>query len=173
MSPIPWVDRSLFPTLYIRKRVMFCVLTVSEKYFQREPNPPLKIYEVGGIAGRYNLVLEGKDPAMVNLARKIPVLYTVLEGKHIGKKGLTGTISQLSEKRAVISLDEMLEPLTNLKMNLAEVAHKLSVRDFYGKVIERSDRKKPIHVIRFTYVPPEVDAYFHAHIQYSTKKSNE
>jgi class 3 adenylate cyclase len=143
------------------------------KVLPKGAETPLKIYEVGGIAGRYNLVLEGKDPAMVNLARKIPILYTVLEGKHIGKKGLTGTISQLSEKRAVISLDEMLEPLTNLKMNLAEMAHKLSVKDFYGKVLERSGRKKPIHVIRFTSVPPEVDAYFHAHLQYSTKRSNE
>jgi len=145
---------------------------------QREVLPkgaetPLRIYEVGGIAGRYNLALEGKDPAMVTLARKIPAHYTVLEGKHIGKKGLTGTIAQLSEKRAVIGLDEMLEPLTNLKMNLAEVTHKLGVKDFYGKVIERSDRKHPIYVIRFTSVPPEVDAYFQAHIQYSIKESNE
>ena len=56
---------------------------------------PLKIYEVGGIAGRYNLALLGKDPTLVNLARQIPLRYTVLEGKNVGKKGLKGAVVRL------------------------------------------------------------------------------
>jgi len=141
---------------------------------QREVLPkgsetPLRIYEVGGIAGRYNLALEGKDPALVTLARQIPLQYMVLEGKNVGKKGHEGSVIQLSEKTALIALDEPLEPLTNLKMNLGDVDEKLSARDFYGKVIERSREDGQTHEVRFTSVPPEVDAYFQSHRQHTVK----
>jgi len=129
----------------------------------------IRIYEVGGIAGLYNLALEEKDPAMVTLARQIPVHYTVLEGKHIGEEGLTGTIVQLSEKRAIITLDETAKPLTNLKMNLADAHDKLATKDFYGKVIDQSGEKGFTHTVRFTSISLEVDAYFHALLRYGTK----
>jgi class 3 adenylate cyclase len=143
---------------------------------QREVLPkgaetPLKIYEVGGIAGHYNLALEGKDPGLVILARQIPLRYTVLEGKNVGKKGLEASVVRLSEKTAVIALDEPLEPLTNLKMNIGDVDEKLSARDFYGKVIERSEENGQTHVIHFTSVPPEVDAYFQSHRQHAAKSA--
>ena len=139
---------------------------------QREVLPkgaqtPLTIYEVGGIAGHYNLAIEEKDPAMVTLTRLVPLRYKVLEGKSVGKEGLEGSIVQLSEKSALIALDEPLEPLTNLKMNLGDIGDKLSVKDFYGKVIERPTEKELIHLVRFTSVPPEVDAYFHSHRQHA------
>jgi hypothetical protein len=51
-------------------------------------------------------------------------------------------------------------------MNLGDIGDKLSVKDFYGKVIERPKEKELIHLVRFTSVPPEVDAYFHSHRQH-------
>ena len=139
---------------------------------QREVLPkgaqtPLTVYEVGGIAGHYNLAIEEKDPAMVHLTRQVPLRYKVLEDKSVGGKGLEGSIVSLSEKSALIVLDEPLEPLTNLKMNLGDIGDKLSEKDFYGKVIERSKDERLTHVVRFTSVPPEVDAYFHSHRQHA------
>ena len=138
---------------------------------QREVLPkgaqtPLTIYEVGGIAGHYNLAIEENDPAMVLLTRKVPLRYKVLEGKSVRGKGLEGSIVRLSEKSALIVLEEPLEPLTNIKMNLGDIGDKLSVKDFYGKVIDRSKDERLTHVVRFTSVPPEVDAYFHSHRQH-------
>jgi adenylate cyclase len=130
---------------------------------------PLRIYEVGGIAGGYNLALERKDPGLVTLVRKISLRYTVLEGKDVGRKGLEASVVRLSEKTAVIALAEPLEPLTNLKMNVGNVNEKLASRDFYGKVIERSEGNGLTHIIRFTSVPPEVDAYFQSHLQHAAK----
>ena len=130
---------------------------------------PLRIYEVGGIAGRYNLALEWKQPALVTLAWQIPLRYTLLEGKDIGKKGLEGSVLRLSKKSAEIDFNEPIEPLTNLKMNLGDVDEKLSAKDFYGKVIERSWENRQTHVVRFTSVPPEVDAYFQALRQYAAR----
>jgi class 3 adenylate cyclase len=131
---------------------------------------PLKIYEVGGIAGSYNLALEGADPPLVTLMRQFPINYTVLEGKKVGKKGLEGSVFRLSKKCAQIFLDGSLEVLTNLKMNLQDVDEKLSMQDFYGKVIERSQKEDFSHLVRFTLIPPAVDAYFQALLKYAVKK---
>ncbi len=127
----------------------------------------LRIYEIGGIAGHYNLALESKEPALVTLARKIPLRYTALEGKDIGNKELEGSVIRLSKNCAEITLGGPISVLSNLKMNLKDVDEKLSVRGFYGKVIKRSEEKGPTQLIRFTSVPPEVDAYFQAHLEYA------
>jgi hypothetical protein len=46
---------------------------------------------------------------------------------------------------------------------------KLGARDFYGKVIERTGENGEAHVVGFTSVPPEVDAYFQSHRQHAAK----
>jgi class 3 adenylate cyclase len=130
---------------------------------------PFKIYEVGGIAGDYNLALDERETSLVSLTRQIPIGYTVLEGKDVGKKGLKGSLLRLSKNSAEITLGAPFDMMTNLKMNLEDVDEKLSSRDFYGKVIERSVEKEQVHMVRFTSVPPEVDAYFQAHRQYAAK----
>jgi adenylate cyclase len=135
--------------------------------FPKGAETPLRIYEIGGIAGDYNLALEDKDPDLVPLARRIPVRYTVLEGKDVGSKEWDGLLVRLSKNCAEIALDGSISVLTNLKMNLANVNEKLSGRDFYGKVIEGSGEEENTRLIRFTSVPPEVDAYFQAHLQYA------
>ena len=130
---------------------------------------PLRIYEVGGIAGPYSLALERRDPAPVALAQQILISYTILEGKDVGKKGIQGSMVRLSENCAEVTLHEPVEILTNLKMNLADVDEKLRARDFYGKVIERAGENGETHVVRFTSVPPEVDGYFQALRQHAVK----
>jgi class 3 adenylate cyclase/HAMP domain-containing protein len=128
---------------------------------------PFRIYEVGGIAGCYNLALDGSDPALVTLERQIPIQYTMLEGKDVGKKGLKGSVLRLSKNCAEISLDSPVEILSNLKMSLVDVDEKLTARNFYGKVIEHSGGNGQTHMVRFTSVPPEVDAYFQSHRQHA------
>ena len=130
---------------------------------------PLRIYEVGGIAGHYNLALEGEDQPLVTLTQHIPLRYTVLEGKNAHKKELAGSVVRLSKKCAEINLGETVSLLTNLKMNLTDVDERLSARHFYGKVIDRPGKKGPTQVIRFTSVPPEVDAYFQAHLKFAVE----
>jgi adenylate cyclase len=140
--------------------------------FSKGAERPLRIYEIGGIAGRYNLVLEGKDPALVPLVRHIPLMSTVLEDKHVEKEGIGGRVVRLSKKSAQIVFGVRIEPLTNLKMNLTDVDDELSIKDFYGKVIERSGGNEDIHLVRFTSVPPEVVSYFQALRQYVAESPN-
>jgi adenylate cyclase len=106
--------------------------------FPKGAEAALRIYEVGGIAGRFNLALEEKPPILVTLAQQIPLRYTVLEGKDVGKKRLEGSVVRLSKNCAEITLGAPFEMMTNLKMNLEDVDEKLSARDFYGKVVKRS-----------------------------------
>jgi hypothetical protein len=93
----------------------------------------------------------------------------VLEGKDIGKKGIEGFVVRLSRNRAEITLGAPVEMMANLKMSLGDVDEKLSARDFYGKVIGRSGENSPNHVVRFTSIPPEIDAYFQSHRQHAVK----
>ena len=140
-----------------------------EEVLPKGAETPLRIYEVGGISGHYNLALEGKNPRPVTLAKRMPILYGVLEGKMVGKNDLEGSVVQLSDKSAVIDLNEPLRPLINLKMKLEDVDEKLKAHDFYGKVVSSSGENGLTHIVRFTSVPPEVDAYFHAFRQHATK----
>jgi PAS domain S-box-containing protein len=141
---------------------------------QREVLPkgtevPLRIYEIGGISGDFNLALAGKDPALATLARQIPIHYMMLEGKDVGKTGLGGSVFRLSKSSAEVVFDAPVKTLTNLKMNLGDVDENLAARDFYGKVIDRSGEDEQTHLVRFTSVPPEVDAYFQSHRQHAVK----
>ncbi len=141
---------------------------------QREVIPkgadaPLKIYEVGGIGAPYNLALEEKDPSLLALGRRVPLLYTALDGKDVGKDQLKGLVSCLSMKGAEIELEEPLELLTNIKMNLGDVPEELASKDFYGKVIQCTGKDDQRYIVRFTSASPEVAAYFQALRQYGAK----
>jgi adenylate cyclase len=132
----------------------------------------LKIYEIGGIAGPYNLALEGKEFPLTMLTRQIPLNYKVLEGKAVRKRQLEGSVIRLSKKGAEILLDGPVEILANLKMNLRDVDENLANKYFYGKVIQNTGKREKIYLIRFTAVPPEIDAYFQSHRQHSAKLSS-
>jgi class 3 adenylate cyclase len=128
---------------------------------------PLRIYDVGGIAGDYNLALEGEHSGLVTLAQEIPLRYAVLEGKDVGREGLAGSVLRLSRNAAEIRLSDAPEPMTNVKMNLEEVDEALAVRNFYGKLTRAVEGESRTYVLHFTSVPPEVDAYFQAHLRHA------
>jgi hypothetical protein len=128
---------------------------------------PLQIYEVGGIAGHYNLALKAKNPVLCTLTRQIPIRYMLFRGTDVGEKELEGTIVRLSKKCAEITLCGPISVLTDIRMKLEDVDENLSSRDFYGKVIDRPGEKGPTQLIRFTSVPPEIDAYFQAHLKFA------
>ena len=141
---------------------------------QREVIPkgaemPLKIYEVGGIGAPYNLALEKQHTLLVALERSVPLCYTTLDGKNVGKEQLKGFVISLSKNDAKIKLKEPLELLTNIKMNLKDVSEELASRDFYGKVMESAGNDPCYYIVRFTSASPEIAAYFQALRQYAGK----
>ena len=86
-----------------------------------------------------------------------------------GKKDLLASVVRLAKNCAEISMGDPVDVMTNIKMNLADVDENLSAKDFYGKVVRKTGENGKNHEVHFTSVPPEVDAYFQAHLQYAAK----
>src|SRR5262249_61421794 len=63
---------------------------------------PLTVWEVTGIGGPHSLFLHPPPSLMIPLEVPIAVRYAVLEGKHVGRDVLDGSIVRLSEKGAEI-----------------------------------------------------------------------
>lgn len=134
---------------------------------------PMTLYDVGGMSGKYNLTLDRETLELVPLLRELPVLYSVLEeSKTVGKDEQKGSILRLSPRSAEIRLKTVLEPMTNLKLNLCDVRDDLSQRDFFAKIIKVSSEDKQTYILRFTSVPPEISAYFQALCQYGAKEED-
>ena len=134
---------------------------------------PLRIYSIDGIAGDYGLVLEQMEPDPTPLVRRIPVTYTLVAGKNIDKSTFDASIISLSSKSAELISTTSIGHLANIKMNLVGVDEKLSAKDFYGKAVGSVKKLPDGYLIRFTAVPPEIDAYFQAHIQHAMTGSND
>ena len=147
-------------------------IDVQREVLPKGAETPIIIYEVGGIAGTYGLALEGKTPELVTLTHQIPLKYTVLKDKTVGKQELEGFVIRLSKKCAEIALEGPVEILTNLKMNLKDVDENLAIKDFYGKAIENSGDNGKNYMVHFTSVPSEIDAYFQSHRQHAEKSKS-
>ncbi|MGK7872045.1 MAG: CHASE2 domain-containing protein [Xenococcaceae cyanobacterium] len=122
---------------------------------------PLTIYEVGGIAGEYNLFLPKEEEIFVSLPEPILLQYSVLMGKDISEQISTGSLVKLSAKEAEMATDnerksELPSPLCNIKLNLflSKVTAEMS-DDIYAKVIDKPAKKGNFY-IRFTATPPEI-----------------
>jgi class 3 adenylate cyclase len=129
---------------------------------------PLRIYEIGGIGGGFNLALEESAPAFVRLTRPISLRYAVVEGKAAGSPDGKGDVLRLASHCVELSVDGALEPMANLKMNLVSASEALAARDFYGKVIRAPAGRGAPAVVRLTSVPPEVDAFLEALRRYAS-----
>ena len=145
------------------------VLRVDQQFevYPKGSDLPLKIYDIGGIAGNYNLSLESEHLNLQILAKKIPVKYTILEGKHVGRMDHDGHFVKLSSKSAEMVSDRPLETLINLKISLENAYEGLARTAFYAKVVKSSESKERHRLIQFTSVPPEIISYFQAHLQYA------
>ena len=125
---------------------------------------PLVIYDITGIGGRWNLTLTIPETPLTLLLREIRVRFQALEGKHLGGPQGQGAFIRLSRQTGELRSSESLEPWTNLKMNLVGVSEDIARKDFYGKVQPGPEETTGRRLVRFTALPPSIDAYFQAAI---------
>ncbi len=70
---------------------------------------PVTICEIRGIGGKYNLFLpQDDDEKMLILNQKVPVEYTILQGKYAVGTGFLGDLISLSEKGAQLRRHQRL-----------------------------------------------------------------
>jgi adenylate cyclase len=132
---------------------------------------PLRIYEVGGIGGRFQVALEEPAPVFVRLARQVPVRYAVLDGKDAGGPGGEGYVPRLASHCVELAVDGPLDAMTNLRMSLAGAGEALGSRDFYGKVVRPAAGRGDPALVRLTSVPPEIDAFLEALRRHGTSQA--
>ncbi|HIK05708.1 MAG TPA: adenylate/guanylate cyclase domain-containing protein [Trichormus sp. M33_DOE_039] len=125
---------------------------------------PINIYEIGGIAGEYNLYLTQEEEIFWQLPANIPLQYAVLDGKDIDSTIIKGELIKLSAKGAQVCYDAtmnsvVLQPFTNLKLNFFISKNNSMSPDTYAKVLDKKAEANTFY-IHFTNIPPEVEAQF-------------
>ena len=133
----------------------------------------MTVYEVGGIGGRFNLVLADQGLELSPLAREIPVRYAVLDGKHVGEGGRLAGIVSLSRKAGLLRLDREIPRGANLKLNLMGVSEELARRDFYAKAGHGEADAPGFGLVRFSALPSGIDAYFQAALDLGARRDSE
>jgi adenylate cyclase len=130
---------------------------------------PLRIYEVGGIAGKYNLALESAAPQRDELRQPVPIICDTVVKKDSADQLCRGLVRKLSKRDAEIELNTEIDLYADLKIQLLDVDEKLNSKPFYGKVVHRLSETDKSWLVRFTMLPPEIDAYFQALRQHAAK----
>jgi adenylate cyclase len=119
----------------------------------------LQLYEVGGLGEPFNLSLPSRSVALCPLPQPLPVSFTVLEEKFVGRTVHEGRLAALSESEAGMESGLTLVPLSNLKIELKPVADANPGGEIYAKVIGGVTATSPQARIRFTSVSPELKVW--------------
>ncbi|MFZ5447637.1 MAG: response regulator [Thermodesulfobacteriota bacterium] len=121
---------------------------------------PVTLYEIGGIAGDYQLFLPPK-PAInwVELTQQLPIQFTVLEGKRVGELRHTAAILKLAPKMAEITAEILPPYLANLRLSLYDCHEQLITDNLYAKVLKHLSDIPPVFLVNFTATPPEAETF--------------
>ncbi len=137
------------------------IIEAEKKVQPKGVKEPISIYQVGGIRGNYNLLLPQDIETFLPLARPIPLLYSLLDGKHVGDSVYNGDIIELSQSSALVCCnhgDPQGFPalMSNIKLNFVSRDRSDQVsEDVYAKVLEKSADNGNFY-LRFTAKPPIV-----------------
>ncbi|MDJ0516979.1 MAG: adenylate/guanylate cyclase domain-containing protein [Trichodesmium sp. MO_231.B1] len=137
---------------------------------------PINIYEVGGIAGKYNLFLPKEQEILLMLEKPIPIFYLIVEGKQISNTVFKGNLVKLSQRGAEIemnkstSTDSIPLPYSNIQLNLLKPDNQSFMSEhIYGKVLKVEEASKTFY-IRFTFKPQSVIQQLDSLYQSSLKR---
>ena len=130
--------------------------------FQVEPKGArhsLQLHEVGGLGEPFNLSLPQRSTSLSALPEPVPIHFTVLEEKFVGRTVHEGRLSSLSDSEAGIETDLSLVPLTNLKIDVTPVTGANPGGEIYAKVIAAATGASPQNRIRFTSLSPDLKVW--------------
>jgi len=130
--------------------------------FQVEPKGVahrLRLYEIGGIGEPFGLTLVSTATALRALATPLPVEFTVLEEKFVGRTVYAGELIEVSEREARLRASPAPAILSNLKILVAARAQGNPEGEIYGKVVDVTADPPDLVRIRFTSATPELKAW--------------
>jgi hypothetical protein len=127
--------------------------------FQVEPKGAaqrLQLHEVGGIGEPFNLSLPARSVLLSLLPQPLPIHFTVLEEKFVGRTIHDGSLVSLAESEAGIESAMSPAPLSNLKIEIPPGTNTHPGGEIYAKVVGSLDASPPRCRIRFTSVSPDL-----------------
>jgi class 3 adenylate cyclase len=133
-----------------------------DAHFQVEPKGAarrLQLYEVGGIGAPYQLSLPSRSAPLRALVPPLPVQFTVLEEKLVGRTVHEGHLVEVSDLEARLRSEPPPALLTNLRITMAPGAQGGPGGEIYGKVLETAAGPPGLSRIRFTSATPELKAW--------------
>ena len=98
---------------------------------------------------------------LITLTYEIPIRYSVLEEKHVGRTRFSGQIVQLSTKRARVQSAHAPLPLSNIKIQFLAPQRETVPGECYGKVTADAPLPHEAFFVSLTSISPEVTAYLH------------
>jgi len=130
--------------------------------FQVEPKGAtrsLALFEVGGIGEPFNLALPSRSEALSALPQPLPIRFTVLEEKILGRTVHAGRLVAVSGSEAEIESELLLAPLSNLRIELERMGEAQAAGEIYAKVVRAAGAAARQARIRFTSVTPELKVW--------------
>jgi adenylate cyclase len=117
---------------------------------------PITIYDISGIRGEFNLSLpEKQEKPLYRLKPPVAVKFSILSGKHAGRKRSIGELTGFNNRNAEIVTEQVLPKLTNLKISVFGEKGKEEITEMYAKVIRIYPSDPPVYRIHITSIPPE------------------
>jgi sigma-B regulation protein RsbU (phosphoserine phosphatase) len=120
-------------------------------------NHPIKISDIIGIEGEYNLNLTKLSDPLRKLKTEQQIYYSVIDGKRTDENQNNAVILELSNHQAIILASSKVRDFTNLKLSIIGSIGEIIFDEIYCKVI--SSLEYPMIKIYFTSMPNEADIY--------------
>ncbi|HVT05133.1 MAG TPA: adenylate/guanylate cyclase domain-containing protein [Thermoanaerobaculia bacterium] len=114
---------------------------------------PIRMYELRGIGGKYNLHLTRTEFPLVRLPRELPIRYSILEGTRATGAWSAGSIVSLGGREAELVGEAVVNPLTNVQIQFVTGEADRRGSFAYCKVLPRATQLESGFIVRFTSLP--------------------
>jgi adenylate cyclase len=126
---------------------------------------PIKLYELRGVGGIYNLRLPERTIDLIELDESLPMRYSPL-GTGMSKEIFhDGYFLKIAARGCELQASHALELLKMVKIRILDDDGNAPFSDLYAKVIEQVPDAENRFVVCFTSVPPEVDGFVKATVK--------
>jgi adenylate cyclase len=134
-------------------------------HMQVEPKgvkQPITIYDVSGVAGKYNLFLRSHENKLITLKQPILVQYKVIEDKHLDDAIFSGKLIRLSDNAAELEVMYSLSPLSNIRIHVSNLnstnlpdtdTSTVPEYEIYAKVLDKQVDTPNHAYVHFTSMP--------------------
>jgi adenylate cyclase len=116
---------------------------------------PIRVHDLLGVEGEPDLGLERAAETLWRVDPPVRVVFTVLEGKRVGRDEEPAELVAVSRRGAAMRSSAAVEALSDLKLRLCGTSGLLP-GDLYAKAVPVPDGEPGVTRLRFTSVPEQL-----------------